>query len=92
MIGMTRLNVYAGLAGGVYEVIDPTISSEQRKLIGLYGNIDRKFYCIVDKTFTTDGQLYYPDKSDNYQFKSWVPEFFGNVMTVNGKLWPKDTV
>lgn len=51
MIGMTRLNVYAGLAGGVYEVIDSDVSQEERNLIKIYGNLDRKFFAIADKSF-----------------------------------------
>lgn len=44
---------------------------------------------ISDKSFYKTGELYYPDKSDSAAFTSWVPEFFGNMMTVNGKVWPK---
>ena len=39
---------------------------------------------IQDRSFTRDGQLFY--------FKSWMPEFFGNVALVNGKVWPRLTV
>lgn len=89
MIGMTRLNVYAGLAGGIYEVVDPAISTEERNIIKIYGNLNRKYFAILDKSFQTNGELYYPTESLNRDFTSWVPEFFGNTMTVNGKVWPK---
>ena len=39
---------------------------------------------IQDRSFTRDGQLFY--------FKSWMPEFFGNVALVNGRVWPRLTV
>jgi hypothetical protein len=37
-MGITRLNVYAGLAG-FYEIIDPEISSEERRILRYYGDI-----------------------------------------------------
>lgn len=43
----------------------------------------------MDKSFHQNGDLYYPSRSDNVNFTSWVPEFFGNMITVNGKVWPK---
>ena len=36
---------------------------------------------VQDRQFYADGQLYYPPE--------WVPEFFGDVALVNGKIWPK---
>jgi spore coat protein A len=47
---------------------------------------------ISDKSFTTDGQLYYGGEVENPNFSSWIPEFFGNTMLVNGVLWPKMTL
>lgn len=47
---------------------------------------------MTDKTFNTDGTLYYPSTSPTPEFTSWVPEFFGNTMLVNGKVWPKVTL
>jgi FtsP/CotA-like multicopper oxidase with cupredoxin domain len=46
-------------------------------------------FIIADKTFNTDGSLYYPDTSPSSNHTSWVPEFFGNTITVNGVVWPK---
>ena len=63
-MGITRLNVYAGMVG-LYEIIDPRISSEESNIMKMYGNIERKYFAIVDKTFKQDGQLYYPE--------SWAP-------------------
>ncbi|WP_431473660.1 multicopper oxidase family protein [Ornithinimicrobium sp. W1665] len=55
---------------------------------------------IQDRTFTTDGQLFYPDTRaffDGYEgpyvpespiAPVWNPEFFGNTLIVNGRTWP----
>lgn len=44
---------------------------------------------IQDRMFNVNGGLYWPvtpTNSDVHPF--WTPEFFGNVMCVNGKSWP----
>lgn len=44
---------------------------------------------IQDRMFNTKGELYWPvtpTNPDAHPF--WTPEFFGDVMTVNGKSWP----
>jgi spore coat protein A, manganese oxidase len=41
---------------------------------------------LYDRSFDRDGQLYYPI-SGNPRVP-WVPEFFGNTILVNGKLFP----
>ena len=55
---------------------------------------------IQDRSFNRDGSLFYPDTralaasiEDAYIPHTdiapiWNPEFFGNVMVVNGKTWP----
>jgi spore coat protein A len=63
---------------------------------------------IADRMFDTNGQLIFPDGSpvhnDEFPFglngpppnpsihPFWNPEFFGDVIVVNGKAWPKMTV
>jgi len=93
-MGITRLNVYAGLAAN-YLLRDSVEN-------GL--NLPRGAYeiplVIQDKSFNEDGSLRYDsiplldsngaqvlDSSGNPVFTS-NPEFFGNVITVNGKAWP----
>ena len=44
---------------------------------------------VNDKSFKKNGELFYPTDSSNNDFSSWVPEFFGNTMLVNGVIWPK---
>ena len=80
--GYTRHNVYAGLAG-FYLVTDP--GNEPAGLptapydLGL---------AIQDRMFTADGQLWYPNEGETDVHPIWIPEFFGDVMLVNGKVWP----
>ena len=80
--GYTRLNVYAGLAG-FYLIRDP--ASEP---VGLPSGAYEIPLAIQDRMFTTDGQLWYPNVGDNPEHPVWTPEFFGNVILVNGKIWP----
>jgi spore coat protein A len=55
---------------------------------------------IQDRSFNTDGSLFYPDTRDFFdgivspfipdgEFSPiWNPEFFGNMMMINGNTWP----
>jgi FtsP/CotA-like multicopper oxidase with cupredoxin domain len=59
---------------------------------------------IQDRSFNTDGSLFYPDTRaffdgitgpyipDTDISPIWNPEFFGNMMMVNGNTWPFQTV
>ena len=59
---------------------------------------------IQDRSFNTDGSLFYPDTREFFdqivgdfipdgEFSPiWQPEFFGNMMMVNGNTWPFQTV
>lgn len=100
VLGATRLNVYAGLAGG-YLLSDPA----QQLPAGLssYG-LDRGVngpdevtipLFIQDRMFDTNGQLFFPGDtaggllySPNPDHPYWVPEFTGDTILVNGKVWP----
>ena len=84
-VGITRLNVYAGLAG-FYLIRDKL---EERL------NLPKKPYeipiAIQDKAFNEDGSLFYPDNATPPVTKPVpsTPSFFlGNTIAVNGKLWP----
>jgi spore coat protein A, manganese oxidase len=86
-LGATRLNVFAGLAGG-YLILDPT-NDPQNLPEGPIPLI------IQDRMFDTNGQLFFPsDTAANLQWAPnpehpyWVPEFVGDVICVNGKAWP----
>jgi FtsP/CotA-like multicopper oxidase with cupredoxin domain len=59
---------------------------------------------IQDRSFNSDGSLFYPDTRaffdgitgpyipDTDISPIWNPEFFGNMMMVNGNTWPFQTV
>jgi len=83
-LGITRINVYAGIAGAYLLLdtanpwpIDPT------RIIPIV---------IQDRMFDTNGQLFFPNVGVNPEHPFWVPEFVGDVICVNGKAWPRLTV
>ena len=85
-IGITRLNVYAGLAG-MY-----IIRNDQERALNLPSGIYEIPLVIQDKTFNSDGSLFYPanipDPPPTYPDVSITPGFAGNTIIVNGKAWP----
>jgi FtsP/CotA-like multicopper oxidase with cupredoxin domain len=92
-LGMTRLNVYAGLAA-FYLLLDPAL--EPANLPGgsadtpsdVYGHSYQMGLALQDKSFDADGQLFFDHAGINPEHPLWVPEFFGNTIVVNGKTWP----
>lgn len=82
-LGITRLNIYAGLAG-FYIINDPN----EDKLNLPKGKFDIPLL-IQDRSFDTADQLYYPSVGVvPAVHPQWVPEFFGDAAVVNGKVWP----
>ncbi len=82
-LGITRLNVYAGLAG-FYILRDP----REAELKLPSGRFEIPLL-IQDRTFDTADQLYYPNVGVvPGVHPQWVPEFFGDTSVVNGKVWP----
>lgn len=84
-LGITRLNVYAGLAG-FYLIRD----QRERSLNLPCGQFEIPLI-IQDKSFHEDGSLFYPRQQDKpipQLETSIAPEFFGNTILVNGKVWP----
>jgi spore coat protein A len=85
-MGITRLNVYAGLAG-MYIIRDEKENSL---------NIPKGDYeiplMIMDRSFNEDGSLFYPKRpnnpSENLPNPSITPAFLGDTILVNGKVWP----
>lgn len=83
-IGMTRLNVGAGLAG-FYLIRDPNDDIAPLLPSGKY----EIPLMIQDRSFNTDGSLFFTKEGDNPTIHPyWDPEFFGNTIVVNGKVWP----
>jgi len=84
-MGITRLNVYAGLAG-LYLIRDG---------VELALNLPSGDYevplVVQDKQFTATGQMFYPTTSGvpfPYPHRVWVPEFFGDTPVVNAVAYP----
>ncbi|ODR79843.1 hypothetical protein BG842_03335 [Haladaptatus sp. W1] len=75
-MGITRLNVYAGLAG-FYLLRDPMENSLPS------GDYEVPIV-IQDRSFNSNGSLFYPDGTDD----DFEAEFFGDVPVVNGKAYP----
>jgi spore coat protein A, manganese oxidase len=122
VLGMTRLNVYAGPAGffiirGGPAGDDAVLDSRTGLPASLPGPAPRendKFppnkryreiaIAIQDRSFNSDGSLFYPDTRAFFDgiegpyipetdiSPIWNPEFFGNMIMVNGNTWPFQTV
>lgn len=91
-LGITRLNVLAGLAGGylIRNEDDPGDGARRLDGTGLPPAPDFEIPLIIqDRSFTADGAfLYPPNANPGTAGRPWAPEFFGDVATVNGKAWP----
>lgn len=83
-LGITRLNVYAGLAG-FYLLRDPKNKIEKLLPKGPY----EIPIVIQDRSFNTNGSLLFPSDGINENIHPyWIPEFFGDAIMVNGRVWP----
>ncbi|HHW30658.1 MAG TPA: multicopper oxidase domain-containing protein [Clostridiaceae bacterium] len=81
-IGITRLNVYAGLAG-MYLIRD-----KHEEDLNLPSGEYEIPLIIQDRDFNDDGSLSYPAPNINGVQPSITPGFFGSYALVNGKVWP----
>lgn len=83
-LGVTRLNVHAGLAG-FYLLRDAWEDD-----LGLPSGPYEIPLMIQDRMFFADGSLAYPARSEEERAPdpSVVPEFFGDFILVNGRAWP----
>jgi len=93
-LGITRLNVYAGMAGAFLITDDNEKAMiQQHVLPTTRGPFDVPLV-IQDRMFYADGSWAYPDQPAANQCTSWpggsstLAEFFGDCMIVNGKTWP----
>jgi spore coat protein A len=84
-LAITRLNVQAGMAA-FYLLRD----AEEDALIaqGLPSGDFEIPIAMQDRSFNSDGSLFYPDEGVSEEHPVWVPEFFGDVSVVNGVAWP----
>ncbi|HEX3048577.1 MAG TPA: multicopper oxidase [Bacillota bacterium] len=86
-LGMTRLNVQAGLVGA-YILRDPKNPLDSSCTPLPTGKYEIPLI-LQDHSFNTDGSFFFTEVGDNPDIHPyWDPEFFGNVITVNGKAWP----
>jgi spore coat protein A len=96
VLGITRTNVYAGLAAFwfVRDEFDTGIAGTGLNLPAGPQEVEVVFQ---DRQFDTNGQWLFPDgrpgglngdptNPDIHPF--WNPEFFGDVIVVNGRSWP----
>ncbi len=97
LLGGTRINVYCGLAGA-YVLTDPALALPTGlHPIGLQqgatGAVEPLIPLVIqDRMFDIDGQLYFPNIGINPEHPFWIPEFVGDTICVNGKVWPFLTV
>jgi spore coat protein A, manganese oxidase len=105
-LGITRLNVYSGLAG-FYFIRDENDSGKDKNSLRLPSGEYEKAYVIQDRMMKANGELFYPAYQGEPGYSgyideegaNWDPskptglaEFFGDFMMVNGKAWPVQTV
>jgi spore coat protein A, manganese oxidase len=79
-MGITRLNIYAGLAGAFI------VRDDEEKALNLpAGDYDIPLM-LCDRLVAQDGQLYYPVSDD--PSAPWVMQCNGNLPLCNGKIFP----
>jgi spore coat protein A len=84
-LGATRLNVFAGLAAA-YILRDEFDTGAEPNPIGVPGGRYEIPLVIQDRQFDHDGTFLYP--VSDLPGVTWIGEYFGDVMLVNGKVWP----
>ena len=80
-LGITRLNVYAGMAG-FYFVRDDVDTGEANNPLGLPAWPYEKAYAIQDRMFYASGQLFYPAYPGD--------PFYNDFITGEGAILPPD--
>jgi len=84
-LGTTRLNVFAGLAAA-YILRDEFDTGAEDNPIGIPGGAYEIPLVVQDRQFNPDGTFRYP--ITDIEGATWIGEYFGDVMLVNGKVWP----
>jgi FtsP/CotA-like multicopper oxidase with cupredoxin domain len=84
-LGLTRLNLAAGLEG-MFIIRDP----QNDKIAPLLPSGQFEWpLMLTDRAFNTDGSIHFTTVGDNPDFHPyWDPEYFGDEIMVNGKVWP----
>ncbi|HET8912989.1 MAG TPA: multicopper oxidase domain-containing protein [Ktedonobacteraceae bacterium] len=99
-LGLTRINVFSGLAA-MYLLRDGHDTGRPDNPLGLPAGDQEVELILQDRQFDTNGQLLFPDGTPANNptglngpppnpgvHPFWIPEFFGDVIVVNGKSWP----
>jgi spore coat protein A len=96
-LGVTRTNVYSGLAGNYFiRGVDELFLIGAKRLPAWPYEVP---LVLQDRNFLADGSLFYPSDPSLYPDltadqiaglpnPTHLPEFFGDVMLVNGVAWP----
>ena len=95
-LGLTRINVYAGLAA-FYLIRDDYDTGITGTGLGLPAGRYEIELAFQDRQFEANGQWFFPagdsaglngtpPNPETHPF--WIPEFFGDAIAVNGKAWP----
>jgi FtsP/CotA-like multicopper oxidase with cupredoxin domain len=86
-MGMTRVSLFAGLAGSAYYIRDPASPLDQPSSPLPRGEFEIPLV-IFDRAFFTDGELNFPRTGANLKNPYWQAGDGANVILVNGKVWP----
>lgn len=106
-LGLTRLNVYAGLAG-FFPLRDDNDTGKVGNPLGLPADPYELGFAVQDRMFNNTGELFYPAFPGDPAYDDFITsqgvvlpldfgptalaEFFGDHMVVNGIIWPKYSV
>lgn len=106
-LGLTRLNVYAGLAG-FFPLRDDDDTGSADNHLGLPADPYELGFAVQDRMFRNTGELFYPAFPGDPAYDDFITdegvvlppdfgptalaEFFGDHMVVNGIIWPKYSV
>jgi spore coat protein A len=86
-MGITRLNLYAGLAAP-YWVRDEFDTGKDDNPLGLPAGEYEVPLIMSDKVFYRDGRMRYNSVRTEVLQHHWGGGLAGDVMVVNGKVWP----
>ena len=87
-LGLTRINVMSGLAG-FYLLRDPGMPFDDYLTTSFVYGVNEIPLAIQDRSFNADGSFWFDTVGVNpTDHPYWVPEFFGNTIMVNGRVWP----
>lgn len=81
-VGMTRLNSAAGMVGLYF------IKSVVEEALLLPSGPFEIPLVIQDRNFWANGSINFPDTGIFPEHPNWCPDYYGDTILVNGKVWP----